>query len=45
LDLSYVAIRAMELIGLAWRVRVPARERIVSKSDHTSANRNRVEMR
>ena len=26
LDMSYLAIRALELVGLAWRVRVPARE-------------------
>jgi len=31
LDLSYLAIRALELIGLARRVRVPARERTVTK--------------
>ena len=37
LDLSYLVIRALELIGLARRVRVPACERTVTKSDPRGA--------
>jgi stearoyl-CoA desaturase (delta-9 desaturase) len=37
LDLSYLAIRALESLGLAWRVRVPAHEKIVAKSNRLGA--------
>jgi stearoyl-CoA desaturase (delta-9 desaturase) len=31
IDASYLVIRAMELCGLAWRVRIPAMDAIVAK--------------
>ncbi len=39
LDLSYIVICVMKWLGLAWRVRLPARERIFDDGDQTSERR------
>ena len=45
LDLSYLAIRALELIGLARRVRVPARGRIVNDRGQSDERREMTGVR